>query len=143
MFVFAKKTAQATLFSMICILLAGCGEAEAPQPVPDIEVPDIEMQERQETSEEPLIQSEDKSSENEISGGEISEEEPLFCKSEYKGTHPYVSGWRVDGSTGQTTPVYSGCGVSINYYKTTGEWVDGSGEDTTYSSKVIHSSCGK
>lgn len=135
MFAFGKKTAQTTMFSMICILLAGCGETEAPQPVQDIEV-----QESGEAREEPLMQAEDKSSGNEMPGDEISEEGTLFYKSEYRGSHPYVSGWRVDGSTGQTTPVYSTCGISINYYKTTGEWADG---DTAYTPREIHSSCGK
>lgn len=67
----------------------------------------------------------------------------VYCRSEYKGSHPYVSGWKVDGSTGQSTPVYSTCGVSENYYK--GEWkcACGASNGIAYTSREIHSSCGK
>lgn len=66
-----------------------------------------------------------------------------FYRSEYKGEHPYVSGWKVDGSTGQTTPVYSTCGVSVNYFK--GEWkcACGASNGAAYTSKEVHSGCGK
>lgn len=46
-------------------------------------------------------------------------------KSQYMGTHPHMIGWKVDASTGERTPAYVTCYLSVDYYK--GEWKCGCG----------------
>lgn len=67
-----------------------------------------------------------------------------FSRSEYRGYHPYVTGWEVNAATGQTTPVYSTCNVYVNYFK--GEMKCGCGKVNRLlpdKSVEIHTGCGQ
>ena len=58
-------------------------------------------------------------------------------------THPYISGYRVDPQTGETTPVYGTCYVGIMQYRAPLLCNCGAQNGYVYENREVHSDCGQ
>lgn len=59
------------------------------------------------------------------------------------GTHSYVSGYRVDPATGQTTPTYSSCTIVVYQYRGTWKCACGATDGQAYKTEERHMNCGQ